>query len=141
MKTETIQKCIDLLNTDGINSKEQVKRILQEELRLKQLKGNQYEVMGLDEAQIKASFTEDYKHFNEYLQQCIDAMARGKVKKPYTITIHINLFRELLRYDYDITSLKDYGIEYIIVNNDCISTKYKIISKNKLKVIEEVKEI
>lgn len=32
MTRETIQKCIDLLNTDGINSKEQVKKILQGEL-------------------------------------------------------------------------------------------------------------
>lgn len=32
MTNETIQKCIDLLNTDGINSKEQVKKILQGEL-------------------------------------------------------------------------------------------------------------
>ena len=32
MTKETIQKCIDLLNTDGINSKEQVKKILQGEL-------------------------------------------------------------------------------------------------------------
>lgn len=32
MTKEKIQKCIDLLNTDGINSKEQVKKILQGEL-------------------------------------------------------------------------------------------------------------
>ena len=32
MNKEKIQKCIDLLNTDGINSKEQVKKILQGEL-------------------------------------------------------------------------------------------------------------
>ncbi len=35
MSNETIQKCIDLLNTDGINSKEQVKKILQGELDTK----------------------------------------------------------------------------------------------------------
>ena len=33
MTKEKIQKCIDLLNTDGINSKEQVKKILQGELK------------------------------------------------------------------------------------------------------------
>ena len=37
MSKETIQKCIDLLNTDGINSKEQVKKILQGELETKLL--------------------------------------------------------------------------------------------------------
>lgn len=37
MTKETIQKCIDLLNTDGINSKEQVKKILQGELASKLL--------------------------------------------------------------------------------------------------------
>lgn len=32
MTREKIKECIDLLNTDGINSKEQVKKILQKEL-------------------------------------------------------------------------------------------------------------
>lgn len=32
MTQEKIKECIDLLNTDGINSKEQVKKILQREL-------------------------------------------------------------------------------------------------------------
>lgn len=105
MTRETIQKCIDLLNTDGINSKEQVKKILQGELVtidnanpsealecLEKLKGmeissmpfsDEYGTQEVDLNDIRKVGSQLNTDFREYINTIKQALLKAQEPKQY----------------------------------------------------------